>query len=228
MNKLIGIITGTLLLFSAGQVTSQTVGFSYFFPAHGYFSNPVAPLNFSFPVSFGKYVEISPEISMHSIGGMSMTGLGTDLNSKRPLVGPFQSINGCLIPAIVIPAKSFKVDIMAGLFGFASINTKLMHGNFDAMFNEHYDYYAISSDVQYDKDYFGWGYVYGVKFSFKVRKNIWGYVGGKYYMGSQGMPLSGTIRGATEADDIVRLESSFPDAAIRYEGIEFIVGVSIK
>ena len=228
MKNLIRIVAGAILFFSVSQVSSQTVGFSYFFPTHGYFTNPIAPLNLSLPVSFGKYFQISPGVSMNNIGGMSMTGLGENLNSERPLVGPFQSINGSLIPTIVIPAKSFRVDIMGGMFGFASINTKLMHGNFDTMFNEHYNYYAISSGMQYDKDSFGWGYVYGIKFSFRLRKNIWGYIGGKYYMGSQDMPLSGTITAATDSDDVVRFESSFPDAAMRYEGIEFIIGVSIK
>ncbi|MGM0649982.1 MAG: hypothetical protein ACQES1_05675, partial [Bacteroidota bacterium] len=203
MKKTISILAAVLLLFSVCKVKSQSVGFSYFFPVDGYFSNPIAPVNVSLPISFGKYFQISPGISMNSIGGMNLTGLDDGLNSNRPLVGPFQSINGSLLPTIVIPTKSVKVDLMGGVFGFATINTKIMHGNFDKMLREQYEYDAVNSNMQFDKDNFGWGYVFGVKCSFKVKNNIWAYLGAKYYMGSQDMPLRGHITAATASEGIV-------------------------
>ncbi|MFO7789369.1 MAG: hypothetical protein R6V32_02255 [Bacteroidales bacterium] len=228
MKKIISILAAVLLIFAVCKVKSQSVGFSYFFPTDGYFSNPIAPVNLSLPVSFGKYFQISPGISMNSIGGMSLTGLDDGLNADRPLVGPFQSINGSLLPTIVIPTKSVKLYLMGGVFGFATLNTKIIHGNFDKMLREQYDYNAVNSNMQFDKDNFGWGYVYGLKFSFKVQKNIWAYLGANYYMGSQDMSLHGDITAATASEGIVHYETGYPDTALKYEGLEIIIGVSVK
>ena len=65
-----------LLITTLGvnYVSSQSIGFSYFFPKNGYFSNPVAPINFSLPIKFGKYFQTSLGIGLSNIGGMSMSG----------------------------------------------------------------------------------------------------------------------------------------------------------
>ncbi|MDD2198972.1 MAG: hypothetical protein PHF99_02270 [Bacteroidales bacterium] len=55
--RLIGALI--IVLFFANAY-SQSIGFSYFFPKNGYFSNPIAPVNLSIPVSFGKFFQISP------------------------------------------------------------------------------------------------------------------------------------------------------------------------
>ncbi|MFO7880170.1 MAG: hypothetical protein ACQES0_09900 [Bacteroidota bacterium] len=224
MKKLISIAAGLLLLLSVGGVKAQSLGFSYFFPTDGYFSNPIAPVHFSLPVAFGNYFQISPGISMNSIGGMSMTGLDEGLNSSRPLVGPFQTFNGSLVPTIVIPTKNVQLDLEGGVFGFVSMNTKLMEGSFDAMYEETYNLYAAKSDITYDKDMFGWGYVFGVKMSFRLQDNIWGFVGAKYYMGSQDMPLNGSVY----TGDNSMLPVDMPDASLQYHGFEITLGGAMR
>jgi len=77
-NRLIMIKTIFIILLittlGVNYVSSQSIGFSYFFPKNGYFSNPVAPINFSLPIKFGKYFQTSLGIGLSNIGGMSMSG----------------------------------------------------------------------------------------------------------------------------------------------------------
>jgi hypothetical protein len=207
---------------------SQSIGFSYFFPKNGYFSNPIAPVNLSLPISFGNFFQISPGISLISIGGMNLDGLPDELRSTSPLIGPFQSLTGSLVPTIVIPTKNFQVDIMGGLFGFASLNTRLMSGNFNNMLSEAYNYQAIGSDISIDKSIFGWGYLFGAKLNFRIQDNIWGYIGARYYIGSQGMTLNGNYIAARADGSLVNNSIDYPDASLLYHGFEIIVGGALK
>jgi hypothetical protein len=224
MKKTICILAALMLLASINVSKAQSLGFSYFFPTNGYFSNPIAPVHLSLPVKFGNFVQISPGISMNAIGGMSMAGLDDNLDAARPLVGPFQSLNGTLIPAIVIPTKSFQLDLEGGIFGFATLNTKLMDGSFDTMYEEAYDLNAANSDITYNKDLFGWGYVFGMKMSFRLKDNIWGFVAGRYYMGSQDMPLSGKVYSGNNN----MFPVDMPDASLQYHGFEITIGGAMK
>jgi hypothetical protein len=207
---------------------AQSIGFSYFFPTHGYFSNPIAPVNINLPVKFGNYLQISPGISMNNIGGMSMTGFPAELNSERALIGPFQSLTGSLVPAIVIPTKSVELELMGGVFGFTGFNQKIMHGNFEDMLSEAYNYSSVSSDVQMDKSIFGWGYLIGTKLNIRVKDNIWGYVAVKYYMGAQNIGINGILRYASGNNASVYQEIHYPETKLHYHGFEITLGGTMK
>ena len=114
------LISVLLITIASSNLFSQSVGFSYFFPKNGYFSNPIAPVNFSFPLKFSEYFKISGGIGMTNIGGMSMTGFPESYNSERALVGPFQSLELNVIPTLVLPFKAVKFDLFGGVFGFTS------------------------------------------------------------------------------------------------------------
>ena len=223
---LLGIIVMVFSFYNQGK--SQSIGFSYFFPTNGYFSTPIAPVHVSIPVKFGKFIQISPGISMNNIGGMSMSGLPDELDSQRPLIGPFQSFTGTLIPAIVIPTNSFELELQGGLFGFTGINQKLMHGNFEDMLSEAYNYTSISSNLDLQQKVFGWGYVIGAKINIRIRDNIWGYIAGKYYIGTQSMPVSGDITYTKGENLPVNLSVSYPDAVMNYHGFEITIGGSMR
>jgi hypothetical protein len=222
------LIAGIILALTTNYIQAQSIGFSYFFPKYGYFSTPIAPVHINLPVSFGKYFQITPGISMNSIGGMSLSGLPDELNSDQALVGPFQSFSGTLVPTIVIPSKNVELEILGGVFGFASMNVRLMSGNFDRMYAEAYDYNIVNSNLSFDKQDFGWGYVFGAKLNIRIKDNIWGYIAGRYYIGSQGLALNGDIATANNSSDVVNSQVSFPDASIRYEGFEITIGGSMR
>ena len=226
MKKII-LIALMVSIFSASCVFSQSVGFSYFFPKNGYFSNPVAPINFSMPIKFGNFIKVSPGIGLSNIGGMSMTGFPDSYNSAQALVGPFQSLELNLIPAIVFPFKTVKFDIDGGIFGFASFNSRLMQGNFNNMFAEANNFDFVNTNTIINKKAIGWGYVFGFKVSFKVTKSAWGYIGANYYMGSQKMALNGTYSGITN-NTITEGDFSFPDAELLYHGLQLSVGAVLK
>lgn len=220
----------TILLLSTiglGLTFSQSIGFSYFFPKNGYFSNPVAPINFSLPIKFGNFIQISPGIGLSNIGGMSMTGFPEEYDSNIALIGPFQSLELSLIPAIVLPFKTVKFDFSGGIFGFTSFNPKLIEGNFNNMFatGKNFDFINTTTDI--DKKPLGWGFVFGSKFSFKVTKSAWGYIGVNYYMGEQKMALNGNYNGVTN-NTIYNDTFSFPNASLLYHGLQISVGAVLK
>ncbi len=207
---------------------AQSIGFSYFFPTHGYFSNPIAPVNFNMPLKFGRFLQISPGISMNNIGGMSMTGFPAKFDSERALIGPFQSLSMSLVPAIVIPTKSVELELMGGVFGFTGFNQKIMHGNFEDMISEANNYTSLSSDLNMDKSAFGWGYLVGTKLNIRIKDNIWGYVAVKYYMGSQNIGINGILQYASGENAAVDQEVDYPDAQLYYHGFEITIGGTMR
>lgn len=220
----------TLILisvFGIGSLFSQSVGFSYFFPKNGYFSNPIAPVQFSLPVKFNNFFQISPGIGLSNIGGMSMTGFPDTYNSELALVGPFQSLELNIVPAIVLPFKKVKYYFEAGAFGFASFNTKLIEGNFNNMLAEANTFDFINTNTTIDKKALGWGYLFGFKVSFKVTKSAWGYIGARYYMGGQKMALNGEYTGVYFTT-ITQGTFEFPNTSILYDGIQISVGAILK
>ncbi|MBN2778341.1 MAG: hypothetical protein JXR36_11895 [Bacteroidales bacterium] len=218
-----------VLFFSIGigSAFSQSVGFSYFFPKNGYFSNPVAPVNFSLPIKFGNFLQISPGIGLSNIGGMSMTGFPEEYNSNIALIGPFQSLELSLIPAIVLPFKTVKFDFSGGVFGFATFNPKLIEGNFNDMYSNAKDFDFVNTASTIDKKPIGWGFVFGGKFRFKVTKLVWGYIGANYYMGEQKMALNGNYNGVKN-NTVTTGTFSFPDASLLYHGLQISVGAVFK
>lgn len=209
-----------------GTVSAQPIGFSYFFPTDGYFGNPIAPVKFHLPLSFGKFIRITPGIGMNNIGGMSMGGL-QEYNGDRPLIGPFQSAQLSLSPSIVIPMGNVEVELMGGVFGFTSIKPKLNDGNFEQMLMEKDGYDLVQTDLSLDPDFCGWGWVFGLQLDFKIKGNIWGYVAGRYYLGEQNIAISGDYRffDGTAANTV---PLDLPDAFMNYHGFEITIGGSMK
>jgi hypothetical protein len=228
MKRLLISLALISFLIVSQKVQSQSIGFSYFFPTHGYFSNPIAPVNFNMPLKFGKFLQISPGISMNNIGGMSMTGFPDELNSERALIGPFQSLSMSLVPAIVIPTKSVELELMGGVFGFTAFNQKIMHGNFEDMISEAYNYSSLSSDLSMDKSAFGWGYLVGTKLNVRIQNNIWGYIAVKYYMGSQNIGINGVLNYASGESASVYQEVNYPNSQLHYHGFEITIGGSMR
>jgi hypothetical protein len=219
------IIAFIFSILMSVTVKSQSVSVSYFFPKDGYFANPIAPINFSLPLKFNNFFQITPGIGMANIGGMSMSGFGDGYNSSRPLIGPFQSFETSLIPTIVIPTKNVKVDLLAGVFCFFSFNNKIIYGNFNNMIAEKYNYKAVHSDFSIDKSAVGWGYLFGSKINIKVTKKQWFFVGVNYYLGKQKMNFSGNIIGIDSEDKISNIERNYQDVNLLYEGLSISLGV---
>ncbi|MDD2385966.1 MAG: hypothetical protein PHP52_04215 [Bacteroidales bacterium] len=218
-------IVATILFTILGinYMFSQSVGFSYFFPKNGYFSNPIAPINISLPIKFGKYLQISPGIGLSNIGGMSMSGFPTQYKSNIPLVGSFQSFEINVLPGFVLPFKNIKFEISGGGFAFTSFNTKIIYGNFNNMIAQANNYDFVNTNVSIDKDFFGYGFIFGSKISFRVRNSVWGYIGANYYMGSQKMALEGNYT-AVKNNLITSHDFSFPETKILYHGLQISVG----
>lgn len=221
------ITTIFISLFFKTILFSQSIGFSYFFPENGYFSNPIAPVSLNLPLKFNNYFQITPGVVMNHIGGMSMTGFPSNYDSNRALVGPFQTFELNLVPTINIPMKNVRFDLMGGFFGFVSFNEKIISGNLNQMIIEKHGYDAINSNISIDKSSMGWGYLTGMRFNFRVTSNIWAYIGGSYYFGSQKMPLTGSYT-AYENDKKINKDLNFSDTELLYRGFSLSVGVSIK
>lgn len=228
MKRLIPIALFLAVLFSCKSVQSQAVGFSYFFPTKGYFSNPISPVSLSLPLSFGKYFQIAPGITLNSIGGMSLKDTPDNINSSTPLVGPFQSLSGSLVPTIVIPFKSFAINLKGGVFGFTSMNTKIFTGNMETIIKEAYGYDAVAATPKIgDKSNFGWGYVFGSELQFHVTGKIWGKLGADYFIGEQNLPVQGSYY-YIQNSEYREANIDFNNSKLNYEGLQISVGVIMK
>lgn len=225
MKKILIIFLSAFLSIS---LYSQSLGFSYFFPVNGYFSNPIAPLKLSIPVTFGDYFEISPGVALYSIGGMGMTDLNEGYENSRPLVGPFHSFNATIVPTIVIPSGTFRYDLHAGIFAFHTFNTKLLTGNFEQMILKKENFQALSSDLKLDSRGWGWGFLYGLTVKFKITGKIWGKMGCDYYSGSQEMPVSGSYYASSFDKPLQKYYLDHPDARLDYRGFNVNIGVVLK
>lgn len=216
------------LFFSFVSVYSQSVGFSYFFPKNGYFSNPIAPVNFSLPLHMGQFFKVSPGIGMYNIGGMSMSGFPENYNSQRALVGSFQSLELTLLPAVVLPFKNLKIDFTGGLFGFLGFNQKIIAGQFNDMIKTANNYSSFDSDLTFKKTGFGWGYIYGMKINFKVTKKAWAYIGANYYTGWQNFKIDGDYTATIGNSTVEKGNFSFNSTRILYQGLQISVGAILK
>jgi len=179
------------------------------------------------PLKFNNYFKISPGIGLSNIGGMSMTGFSDNYNSEVPLVGPFQTLELNLIPAIVLPFKTVKIDFAGGIFGFVSFNTRLLEGNFNTMLSDANNFDFIHTNTNIDKKAIGWGGVFGLKISFRVTKSAWGYIGAHYYMGEQKMALNGEYYGVSNTT-ITHGSFDFQNTSLLYHGLQISVGAELK
>lgn len=229
MKKAVFLIVFVSLFLNAN---SQSIGFSYFFPKNGYFGNPIAPIKLNLPISFGNYLRITPGIGMNNIGGMSVSGLSEGYQTDQPLIGPFQSLQLSLTPSIVIPIKKNKqkiveIELMGGYFGFTTFSSKLMKGHFDDMIIATHDYDMVRTDVSLDPAFLGHGWVFGLQVDFRISKNIWGFVAGRYYLGEQPVNISGTYqyyRDGALGNGTIAFDNAFMD----YQGFEITIGGGLK
>lgn len=227
--KKVRLVLFLFVLLASTNLFSQSLGFSYFIPKYGYFSNPIAPISYSMPLKFNNYFLISPGIGLTNIGGMSMTGFPDGYNSERALIGPFQTLELNLIPTIVIPmGKSVKINLMGGVFGFMSFSPKVIKGNFNDMFADANAFRALDSNVSIDKSLFGWGYLFGGRINFKVTKKAWGYIGANYYIGGQKMALNGTYTGVDNLDVVTDDTFNFADTKLLFQGLQLSIGAVLK
>ncbi len=157
-----------------------------------------------------------------------MSGFPSDYSSNRALIGPFQSLEASIIPTIVIPLGDVGFDLMAGFFGFTTFNSKMLHGNFNEMIAEAHDYKAVSTDFKMDGSRFGWGYIYGFRFNFKVASNIRAFFGADYYLGSQEITFSGNYVAVLDDLSVIEQESSHKGTKLLFHGLNITVGVTIK
>lgn len=225
-NFVLILIISIFLFGSAAQ--SQSIGFSYFFPKNGYFSNPIAPVNFSLPVKMGKFFQVSPGIGLYHIGGMSIKGFPEVYESERAMVGPFQSVELTLLPALVIPFKTAKIDFVGGVFGFLGFNEKIIRSEFNDMMTVAYNFSFMDTNVSCKNYGFGWGYIYGIKFSFKVTKDAWGYIGANYYHGGQNFKITGEYKAADFEDVVYTGNFNYDKTSLLYQGLQISVGAILK
>lgn len=225
MKKLI-IFTVVFLVFISAK--SQSVGFSYFFPKNGSFSNPIAPISFSLPLKLGKFFQVSPGIGMYNIGGMSMTGFPDDYDSARPLVGPFQSLELTLLPAIVLPFKKVGLDFNGGVFGFLGFNQKVVGTGFSNMLKDANLFTALDCNTNSPKSGLGWGFIYGIKLRVKIKKTAWAYIGVNYYNGYQNYDISGYYSAIVGASIIEKGNFEFNNSKILYKGFQISLGAVLK
>ncbi len=229
MKKALFII---VILSTCLSLKAQTVGFSYFFPKNGYFGSPIAPVNFSLPLSFGEYIRITPGIGMNNIGGMSLSGLDEQYNSARPLVGPFQSLKLSLTPSIVFPVTKSKkkvaeIELMGGYLGFTSFNTKLMNDEFDDMLIETHSYQMVESRANLDPSFLGHGWVFGLQVDIRLSDKIWAFIAGRYYIAGQSMNIEGSYEYLKDGN-VNSKPINFDQARMNYEGFEITIGGGIK
>ncbi len=103
-----------------------------------------------------------------------------------------------------------------------------MKGNLDQMLQDRYDYLAVSSEPVINTGGFGWGYVLGFTFRFRISGNIWGRVGSTYFAGHQQMPISGSYFAATSGQPPQKYNIDFSETRLDYRGFEVSIGVELK
>ncbi len=213
------------ILFQISILFSQSVGFSYFIPRNGYFSNPIAPLNISMPINAGNYLQISPGIGMMSVGGLSLVDLPDSYSTKLPLIGPFQTAELNILVALSLPINKIKISAQGGAFMYYGFNQKFITGNFDRSIAEIQNFQAVFSNVDFKKHGFGGGYIYGGKLTYRLSKKLSVYAGLNYYSGKQKYPISGNFTAYTSADSKASGNFKFDNSRIDYSGFMILFGI---
>jgi hypothetical protein len=219
-------IVGFAVFFSKG-VAGQ-VGVNYFFPEHGTFSIPLAPLSYSQPITFGdfRYFKLIPGGSVYNIGGMSVTGIPGEYPQNRSLIGPFYSILLSVMPAISIPIGMVDLDFCGGYWGAYNIVPGVKQGNMDKMFMNYEGWDACTSDMSF-KNRINHGYVVGMSISIWFNDDQAVSPGVFYYVGGSKMGLNGTYTGGKLGNPVETKAVDFPNSRLNYRGFEVQIAVQL-
>jgi hypothetical protein len=172
------------------------------------------------------YFSLKPRISVLSIGGMNIKDLPMGYSSTKPLVGPFHSIVLSLAGIITIPiSKKFDINISGGEFSFYNIDMRLLDGNIDRMIAAADGWDAVSSKMDFKKG-IGYGYIYGLSFTYYKKKNLSIEFGANIYNGLSKLNLRGEYYGG-KINNIIE-KKNFPDnnSKLNFSGIETVIEVS--
>jgi hypothetical protein len=205
------------------------VGLSYFFPEHGTFSIPLAPLSYSQPITFKgfRYIKLIPTATVYSIGGMSVKGLPPDMPNTKPLIGPFYSVLVSFMPAISIPIDIVDLDFCGGYFGCYNINPKVMQGNMDHMLMKYEGWDACTSDIKL-KNNITHGFVFGMSISIWFNHEKQAISPGLfYYMGGSKLDLNGTYTGGASGFQVDTKPFDCPNSRLNYRGFEVQIGLQL-
>jgi hypothetical protein len=217
-----------ILIVSSAQSRAQ-IGLSYFFPEHGTFSIPLAPLSYSQPITFKnfRYIKLIPGGTVYSIRGMSVTGLPANMPNNKPLIGPFYSVLVSFMPAISIPVKMVDLDFCGGYFGCYNISPKVMQGNMDKMLMSYEGWDACTSDIKM-KNNISHGFVFGMSVSIWFNHEQQAVSPGLfYYIGGSKLDLKGNYSGGAINQPVQTKEIEFPNSRLNYRGFEVQIAVQI-
>lgn len=214
------------MLFVVGAsltAAAQEVGlsFSYFIPRNGYFSTPISPFSIrGIGVNLNKYIALETGASLYRMSGLNIMDL--PFESKDALLGPNFTL---FVPAelvIQLHGKNVEFDIKGGGFAFYGFDNKINYGNLDRAIRKHENWSVANSNVSYD-NHPGFGYHFGVEFTFYVTRQFGISLESNYVMGSAKFPLAGTYSGGTSSIETVNFE--YPDAKVDFTGLEFSIGL---
>ncbi|MDP4267345.1 MAG: hypothetical protein Q8880_07920 [Bacteroidota bacterium] len=221
--KLLIILVFIVLFFNKSK--SQSIGVSYFFPNHGYFSIPVAPLTYSQSFQLFDFFSIAPGGSLFSIGGMNLKDLPEGFSSVRPLAGPFHSVILNLQGIITIPIRKIDFNLKGGGFAFYNIDLRLLDGNIDRMIASSEKWDAATSDMKFDSK-IGYGYLYGVSLTYYISKTNSLEFGANVYTGLAPINLRGTYIGGNIGGQLEKRVFPENKSKLDFSGIEAIVSFS--
>jgi len=211
-------VVGTSLTAAAQEVG---LSFSYFIPRNGYFSTPISPFSIrGIGVNLNKYIALETGASLYRMSGLNIMDL--PFESKDALLGPNFTL---FVPAelvIQLHGKNVEFDIKGGGFAFYGFDNKINYGNLDRAIRQHENWSVANSTASYD-NHPGFGYHFGVEFTFYVTRQFGISLESNYLMGSAKFPLTGTYSGGTSSIETVNFE--YPDAKVDFTGLEFSIGL---
>ncbi len=225
--KFFCLIIFSSLLFIGNDLRGQ-IGVNYFFPEHGTFSIPLAPLSYSQPITFGnfRYFKLIPGGSVYNIAGMSVNGIPGEYPQNKPLIGHFYSVLVSLMPAVSIPIGAVDLDFCGGYWGAYNIVPRIIQGNMDAMLMKYEGWDACTSDMHF-KNTINHGYVVGMSISIWFNDDQAISPGLFYYVGGSKLNLNGTYTGAKIGDPVESKTIEFPDSRLNYRGFEVQIALQL-
>jgi hypothetical protein len=215
-------------LFLVAVPARAQVGLCYFFPEHGSFSIPLAPLSYSQPITFGRfrYIKLTPGGSLYNIGGMSVKGFPAEYGADRPLIGHFYSLLLSVMPSVSIPIGAVDLDFCGGYWGAYNICPKLIQGNMDKMLMDYEGWDVCTSDLSF-KNRINHGYVVGMSLTIWFNDKQAIAPGLFYYVGGSKLGLNGTYSGAKLGDPVETRTLDMPDSRLNYRGFEVQIALQL-
>jgi hypothetical protein len=229
ITKIIVVQAFVFCFWGMAEESHAQVGLCYFFPEHGTFSIPLAPLSYSQPITFKnfRYIKLIASGTVYSIGGMSVKGLPPEMPNTKPLVGPFYSILLSFMPAVSIPIKMVDLDLCGGYFGCYNINPKVMQGNMDKMLMNYEGWDACTSDIDL-KNHITHGFVFGMSISIWFNHEKQAISPGLfYYLGGSKLNLNGTYTGGKSGLSVETKSVDFPNSRLNYRGFEVQIALQL-